>query len=184
VDTLNVVPSLISFLCRVDTERFDLSSLRTVLCGSSSLGKELSKAFLEKFPSVKNLIQGYGMTEVVVLSHLTPLGLPDDKHLGSCGKLLPGFQAKLKHEAGHVIDKPNIPGELYIKSPTVMLGYFNMSDEDENVVDEDEWLRTGDVLYYDEDGFYYVVGRVKDLIKVNGVQVSPSQLVSHFFLEP
>ncbi|KIH44909.1 hypothetical protein ANCDUO_25058 [Ancylostoma duodenale] len=55
-----------------------------------------------------------------------------------------------------------------------MLGYFN-TDEASFV---DNWLRTGDVLYYDEDGFYYVVDRVKDLIKVNGVQVSPSQLVT------
>ncbi|KHJ96602.1 hypothetical protein OESDEN_03433 [Oesophagostomum dentatum] len=59
-----------------------------------------------------------------------------------------------------------------------MLGYFNMAEDDENLIDEHRWLRTGDLLYYDEDGFYYVVDRVKDLIKVNGVQVSPSELVS------
>ncbi|KIH43498.1 hypothetical protein ANCDUO_26495, partial [Ancylostoma duodenale] len=118
----------------------------------------------------------YGMTEVVVLSHITPLGLLDEKRLGSCGKLLPGFEAMLKDENGTIIDAPHRSGELYLKSPTVMLGYFN-TDENAFV---DDWLRTGDVLYYDEDGFYYVVDRVKDLIKVNGVQVSPSQLVMDF----
>ncbi|KAL6727636.1 hypothetical protein Aduo_009498 [Ancylostoma duodenale] len=180
VDTLNVVPSILSFLCRVDTERFNLSSLRTVLCGSSPLGKELSKTFLERFPSVKNLIQGYGMTEVVVLSHINPLGLLDEKRLGSCGKLLPGFEAMLKDENGSIIDAPHRSGELYLKSPTVMLGYFN-TDENAFV---DDWIRTGDVLYYDEDGFYYVVDRVKDLIKVNGVQVSPSQLEDVILTHP
>ncbi|RCN24334.1 hypothetical protein ANCCAN_29972, partial [Ancylostoma caninum] len=117
-------------------------------------------------------------TEVVVLSHITPLGLLDEKRLGSCGKLLPGFEAMLKDEDGSIINTPHRSGELYLKSPTVMLGYFN-TDEDYFV---DDWLRTGDVLYYDEDGFYYVVDRVKDLIKVNGVQVSPSQLVMDFMV--
>ncbi|VDN27123.1 unnamed protein product [Cylicostephanus goldi] len=120
------------------------------------------------------------MTEIVVLSHITPLGLLDDKHLGSCGKLLPGFEAK----EGNNINEPNKTGELYIKSPTVMLGYFNMSSEDENVIDEKGWLRTGDLMYYDDDRFYYVVGRVKDLIKVNGIQVSPSELEDVILTHP
>ncbi|KAK6049796.1 hypothetical protein COOONC_12699 [Cooperia oncophora] len=59
------------------------------------------------------------MTEIVVLSHITPLGLIDEKHLGSCGKLLPGFEAELRDENGGVVDGPYCPGELYLKSPTV-----------------------------------------------------------------
>ncbi|KAK5971848.1 AMP-binding enzyme, partial [Trichostrongylus colubriformis] len=174
VDTLNVVPSILSFLCRVSVDRYDLSSVRTVLCGSSPLGKELSSTFLRKFPSVEHLIQGYGMTEVVVLSHITPLGLIEEEHLGSCGKLLPGFEAELRDETGHVIDGPNVPGELYLRSPTVMRGYYRADEASDTFVDG--WLRTGDILYYDEDGFYFVVDRVKDLIKVHGTQVSPSEL--------
>nr|CDJ97887.1 AMP-dependent synthetase ligase domain containing protein [Haemonchus contortus] len=182
VDTLNVVPSILSFLCRMNTDCYDLSSVRTVLCGSSPLGKELCSCFLEKFPSVQNLIQGFGMTEVVVLSHITPLGLIDEKHLGSCGKLLPGFEAELRDENGDVINRPNCPGELFLKSPTVMSGYYE-SDEAAEAF-HDGWLRTGDVLYYDEDGYYYVVDRVKDLIKVNGMQVSPSELEDIILMDP
>ncbi|VDO30240.1 unnamed protein product [Haemonchus placei] len=165
VDTLNVVPSILSFLCRMKTDGYDLSSVRTVLCGSSPLGKELCSCFLEKFPSVQNLIQGYGMTEIVVLSHITPLGLIDEKHLGSCGKLLPGFEAEVS--------------ELFLKSPTVMSGYYM---DGSKLVSHLSTLR--DILYYDEDGYYYVVDRVKDLIKVNGMQVSPSELEDVILTDP
>lgn len=182
VDTLNVVPSIVSFLCRVDRNRFDLSSVKTVLCGSSPLGKELSNSFLEKFTSVQNLIQGYGMTEIVVLSHITPLGVVTGDHLGSCGRLLPGFEAQLRDENGEIISTPHQPGELYLKSPTVMLGYHDADDELNPFFDG--WLRTGDVLYRDEDDFYYVVDRVKDLIKVNGIQVSSSELEDVILMVP
>uniref|UniRef100_A0A0R3PG17 AMP-binding domain-containing protein n=1 Tax=Angiostrongylus costaricensis TaxID=334426 RepID=A0A0R3PG17_ANGCS len=175
IDTLNVVPSILSFLCRVDVDGFDVSSLSTVLCGSSPLGKELISSFLTKFPGVQYLIQGYGMTEVVVLSHITPLGIIGERRLGSCGKLLPGFEAILRDENGRLINDPNCSGELYIKSPTVMRGYLN-SENDQEPFDQDGWFRTGDILYYDDDGFFYVVDRVKDLIKVNGVQVAPSEI--------
>ncbi|VDM29340.1 unnamed protein product, partial [Toxocara canis] len=100
IDTLNVVPAIIGYLCESDEQlsRWNVSSVTTVLCGSAPLGKELSKRFLEKFPNVTNFVQGYGMTEVVVLSHITPLGTPvdEEKYLGSCGKLLPGFEAKVR----------------------------------------------------------------------------------------
>ncbi|KAE9416948.1 hypothetical protein Angca_008308, partial [Angiostrongylus cantonensis] len=142
IDTLNVVPSILSFLCRVDVDGFDVSSLSTVLCGSSPLGKELINSFLTKFPGVQNLIQGYGMTEVVLLSHITPLGIIDERRLGSCGKLLPGFEAILRDENGRLIHDPNCSGELYIKSPTVMRGYLN-SENDQEPFDQDGWFRTG-----------------------------------------
>ncbi|KAJ1363218.1 hypothetical protein KIN20_023037 [Parelaphostrongylus tenuis] len=175
IDTLNVVPSILSFLCRMDIYRFNVSSLSTVLCGSSPLGKELINLFLRKFPNVQNLVQGYGMTEVVVLSHITPLGIVDEKRFGTCGKLLPGFEAILRDDNGRLINEPYCAGELYIKSPTVMRGYLNL-ETDEEPFDQDGWFKTGDVLYYDDEGFFFVVDRVKDLIKVNGVQVAPSEI--------
>uniref|UniRef100_A0A915PGN0 Uncharacterized protein n=1 Tax=Setaria digitata TaxID=48799 RepID=A0A915PGN0_9BILA len=160
VDILNVVPAILELLCQdeIQTERWNLSSITTVLCGSAPLSRELSKRFLHKFPHVINLIQGYGMTEVVVLSHLTPFDTPvsDDHYLGSCGKLLPGFEALLLDEETNEVQKePLKPGELLLRSETIM---------------------KGDVMYFDSDGFYFIVGRKKDLIKVNGMQVSPTEL--------
>uniref|UniRef100_A0A914RV84 AMP-dependent synthetase/ligase domain-containing protein n=1 Tax=Parascaris equorum TaxID=6256 RepID=A0A914RV84_PAREQ len=151
-----VVPAIIGYLCQNDEQfsRWNISSVTTVLCGSAPLGKELSQRFLKKFAHITNLIQGYGMTEVVVLSHITPLGISTDdaKHLGSCGKLLPGFEAKVRHQKSFL---------CMIASKIV---FSNLA------VDNDGWLHTG---------FYYVVDRLKDLIKVNGLQVAPAELVSY-----
>ncbi|TKR83296.1 hypothetical protein L596_016916 [Steinernema carpocapsae] len=180
VDTLNLVPAIVGFLCKyVDkVSQWNVSTVRTVLCGSAPLGKELSEAFLQTFPHVTNLLQGYGMTEVVVLSHLTPLNLRDKKaeHLGSCGRLLPGFEAKIVAEAGEEKWAPYEKGELWIRSDAIMKGYLDDAEATRKSVDEDGWLHTGDVVYYDAEGFYYVVDRLKDLIKVNGMQVSPSEI--------
>ncbi|KAL3990131.1 AMP-binding enzyme family protein [Acanthocheilonema viteae] len=181
IDTLNVVPVILESLCQdeIHTNRWDLSSLTTVLCGSAPLGKELSKRFLHKFPHVINLIQGYGMTELVVLSHIMPLGTPinNDNYLGSCGKLLPGFEAVLLDEETGVVQKePWKPGELLLRSEAIMKGYLNDTEETKKVIDSSKWLHTGDVMYFDSNGFYFVIDRKKDLIKVNGMQVSPTEL--------
>ncbi|KAM3728050.1 Peroxisomal OPC-8:0-CoA ligase [Dirofilaria immitis] len=181
IDTLNVVPAILENLCQdeIVTKCWDLSSLTTVLCGSAPLGKELSKRFLKKFPHVINLIQGYGMTELVALSHITPLDTPidDDSYLGSCGKLLPGFEAMLlDEETGAIQNEPWKPGELLLRSETIMKGYLNDIEETRKVIDNNKWLHTGDMMYFDSKKFYFVVDRKKDLIKVNGMQVSPNEL--------
>ncbi|VDN59066.1 unnamed protein product [Dracunculus medinensis] len=181
VDTLNVVPSIISYLCKSieNRNKWNISSLTTVLCGSAPLGKQLSKLFLQLFPGVKNLIQGYGMTELVVLSHITPIDTPmrEEKYFGSCGKLMHGFQAKLIHsESRKEINVPNEIGELLLKSEAIMKGYLNNRAATDNAIDTEGWLHTGDVAYYNEEGYYFIVDRLKDLIKVNGLQVCPSEL--------
>ncbi|VDK69423.1 unnamed protein product [Litomosoides sigmodontis] len=175
IDTVNVVPVILESLCHneIQTKHWDLSSVTTVLCGSAPLSKELSKRFLHKFPHVINLIQGYGMTELVVLSHITPLGTPldNDSYLGSCGKLLPGFEAMLvDEETGAVLREPWKPGELLLRSEAIMKGYLNDVEETKKVIDSNKWLHTGDVMYFDSNNFYFVVDRKKDLIKVNGMQ--------------
>ncbi|KAK0404856.1 hypothetical protein QR680_017668 [Steinernema hermaphroditum] len=181
VDTLNLVPTIVGFLCKYAdrASQWDLSSVRTILCGSAPLGKELSETFLRTFPNVTNLLQGYGMTEVVVLSHMTPLNLQGKKaeHLGSCGRLLPGFEAKIVDaDSGEEKTAPNEKGELWLRSDAIMKGYLEDAEATEKTVDADGWLHTGDVVFYDDEGFYYVVDRLKDLIKVNGMQVSPSEI--------
>ncbi|VDN01690.1 unnamed protein product [Thelazia callipaeda] len=181
VDTLNLVPAIIESLCQddIDVKRWNLSSLKTVLCGSAPLGKELIKRFLRKFPHVQNLIQGYGMTETVVLSHVTPLdrSFNDEDHVGSCGKLLPNFEAKLLDEkTGAILSEAFQVGELLLRSNAIMKGYLNSEEETRKVFDSDNWLHTGDMMYFDSDGYYFIVDRKKDLIKMNGMQVSPSEL--------
>ncbi|KAF1746774.1 hypothetical protein GCK72_023231 [Caenorhabditis remanei] len=120
-------------------------------------------------PSIANifikmgLLQGYGMTELVVLSCVTPI---DDnfEHLGSCGHILPGFVAKLlRHSTGET--------ELLLKSDAIMKFYRNGTPN----LDEDGYLHTGDIAN-EKDGFFNIVDRMKDLIKLNGYQVSPTEI--------
>ncbi|VDD85977.1 unnamed protein product [Enterobius vermicularis] len=187
VDIINVVPAIVSYMCqnKEDFKKFDLSSVTTVLCGSAPLSRELSEHFLKLYPHVKNLLQGYGMTEIVILSHITPLGYSQNSEdAGSCGKLLPGFQAKammfqiLDLGSGEEIQKVGEAGELCLKSDSVMKGYYGNPEATSDVIDKDGWLHTGDIVYRNRNDLYFVVDRIKDLIKVNGLQVSPSELES------
>ncbi|CAI4233141.1 unnamed protein product [Auanema sp. JU1783] len=175
IEVINVVPSILRFLCQFAPSQLnlDVSCLTTILCGSSPLGPELSSNVLKNFPSVKHLVQGYGLSEIVVLSHITPLTSPKEK-LGSCGKLIPGFQAKIVAENGDIVKEPKKHGELFLKSECVMKGYKN--ELKLHPFEDGDWFRTGDVVYFDSDHYFYVVDRLKDLIKVNGLQVSPSEI--------
>uniref|UniRef100_A0AC35UEZ8 AMP-binding domain-containing protein n=1 Tax=Rhabditophanes sp. KR3021 TaxID=114890 RepID=A0AC35UEZ8_9BILA len=183
IDTINVIPSIINFLCknREMIQKYDVSSVKTALVGSAPLGKGMSEEFLKTFPKLENLLQGYGMTELCVLSHITPLGNVEgkcyEKKLGSVGKLLPGFEAKIVDADMAVeIFEPNMTGELWLKSDALMNGYLNDDEATGEALDYKGWLHTGDIVYVDKDGFYYVTGRIKDLIKVHGLQVTPDEI--------
>uniref|UniRef100_A0A0K0FIS6 Acyl-CoA synthetase family member 2, mitochondrial (inferred by orthology to a human protein) n=1 Tax=Strongyloides venezuelensis TaxID=75913 RepID=A0A0K0FIS6_STRVS len=183
IDVINVVPSIINFFCKNKemVKKYDVSSVKTALVGSAPLGRGMSEEFLKVFPSIENLLQGYGMTELCVLSHITPLGNVDgkcyDKKLGSVGKLLPGFEAKIvDSEMAVEIFEPDMTGELWLKSDAVMVGYLNDDESTEETIDFKGWLHTGDIVSFDKDGFYYVTGRIKELIKVHGLQVSPNEI--------
>ncbi|KAI1730859.1 AMP-binding enzyme domain-containing protein [Ditylenchus destructor] len=163
IDTLNVVPSIVTFL---------LKNYEHCSHGTESNKRIFGQIFT---------FSGYGMTEVVVLSHMTPIDLPlsNEKHLSSCGKLLPGFECKIINtETGEEITESGAQGELWLKSDCVMKGYLSDEKETRAALDSDGWLHTGDVVSRDADGFYYVVGRLRNMIKVNGVQVSPVELES------
>ncbi|CEF70281.1 Acyl-CoA synthetase family member 2, mitochondrial [Strongyloides ratti] len=183
IDVINIVPSIINFFCKNKdmVKKYDVSSVKTALVGSAPLGRGMSEEFLKVFPSIENLLQGYGMTELCVLSHITPLGNVDgkcyDKKLGSVGKLLPGFEAKIvDSEMAVEIFEPDMTGELWLKSDAIMVGYLNDEESTNEAIDFKGWLHTGDIVSFDKDGFYYVTGRIKELIKVHGLQVSPNEI--------
>ncbi|XP_067011345.1 uncharacterized protein [Anabrus simplex] len=93
------------------------------------------------------------------------------------GQLLPGTLAKVVDtETNYPVNGPYQLGELLLKGPQVMMGYLNNKEATRETVDEDGWLHTGDVVYYDEDEYFFIVDRTKELIKVKGNQVSPTEL--------
>jgi acyl-CoA synthetase (AMP-forming)/AMP-acid ligase II len=177
VPILFVVPPILVILAKDEiVNKYDLSSVYGCCVGAAPVGKELSLEVIEKHPYIRYLIQGYGMTEMSCASHIMPVTPVAQLKHGSCGMLLPNFECKVvdletKKELG-----PNQKGEICVKSVTCMLGYYNNPKATSETFDEEGWLHSGDIGYYDEDGHFFVIDRLKELIKVKGFQVPPAEL--------
>jgi acyl-CoA synthetase (AMP-forming)/AMP-acid ligase II len=146
----------------------DLSSLRMIMSGAAPLGDELAKAVAARVNTPT--IQGYGMTELSPVSHCSPV---DSQKGGSIGPALAGTECRIVDpESGEDADR----GELWVRGPQVMQGYLNNEDATRATIDDEGWLHTGDVAERDEDEHYYIVDRLKELIKYKGFQVPPAEL--------
>jgi acyl-CoA synthetase (AMP-forming)/AMP-acid ligase II len=125
--------------------------------------------------------QGYGMTEASPATHMSTDPPAPDKP-GSVGVCVANTECKIIDGEGNEL-RPNEPGEICIRGPQVMKGYFNRQEATHQVLDEKGWLRTGDIGYADSDSHFFIVDRVKELIKYKGFQVAPAELeavlVSH-----
>uniref|UniRef100_A0A7N0TPQ5 4-coumarate--CoA ligase n=1 Tax=Kalanchoe fedtschenkoi TaxID=63787 RepID=A0A7N0TPQ5_KALFE len=147
---------------------FDLTSLTTVLSGGAPLGKEVIEGFLKKFPNVK-ILQGYGLTESTALGASTDT-LEESLRYGTAGKLSPSTAARIVDpETGEYLGV-NKTGELWLRGPSIMKGYFGNVEATSLTLSSEGWLRTGDLCYIDEDGYLFVVDRLKELIKYKGYQ--------------
>lgn len=140
---------------------------------AAPLGKEVIETVHQRIPNIKQISQGYGMTELSFGNHLPVYGEADQS---ASGKLLANCQMKirdLKTNAWLGVDQP---GELYIKGPIRMIGYFNKPEATRETIDEDGFVKTGDVGRIDSSGQIFIVDRIKELIKVKGYQVAPAEL--------
>jgi OPC-8:0 CoA ligase-1 len=116
-------------------------------------------------------LQGYGLTESCGAATYFMSDEEAKARPGSSGMLVPSFCAKVvDSETGKALP-PYREGELWLKSPTIMKGYLGNVGATAATIDSDGWLRTGDLCYFDEDGFVFIVDRIKELIKHNGYQV-------------
>uniref|UniRef100_A0A5B6YHV7 Putative 4-coumarate CoA ligase n=1 Tax=Davidia involucrata TaxID=16924 RepID=A0A5B6YHV7_DAVIN len=155
-------------------EGYDLKSLEKVGCGGAPLGKDGIAAFTAKFPTVL-LWQGYGLTESTGAS-FRAMSREESLRWGSVGKLLGNCEAKIIEPDTGVALPPLKQGELWIKGPIIMKGYAGDSKATSATLASDGWLRTGDLCFLDEEGFLFVVDRLKELIKYKGYQVPPAEL--------
>jgi acyl-CoA synthetase (AMP-forming)/AMP-acid ligase II len=152
-------------------DQYDLSSLRLVLSGAAPLGAELEKACEERLGCP--VVQGYGMTETSPVSHTAPRG----KHKpGTIGPVLPNMECRIVDPETGQDAAEGERGELWMRGPNIMKGYLNNDEATRETIVEDGWLRTGDVAIVDEDGYFAIVDRVKELIKYKGFQVAPAEL--------
>uniref|UniRef100_A0A0K0G438 Acyl-CoA synthetase family member 2, mitochondrial (inferred by orthology to a human protein) n=1 Tax=Strongyloides venezuelensis TaxID=75913 RepID=A0A0K0G438_STRVS len=185
VTTLTIVPEVLKIMCESEKiKNYDISSVKYIYYGSSKCNPCLIGKFKEKHPHVELFIQLYGSTEGGSAIFMMPKISEAHEKVNSVGVLLPGMQCKLVSvDDNESKNEVNIRecGELYLKSEMLMNGYLN---SDESPIDENGWLRTGDIVSVDNEGFFYVEGRCKEIIKIRGWQVSPYELelaiVEHF----
>ncbi|TRY77011.1 hypothetical protein TCAL_06363 [Tigriopus californicus] len=171
---LHLVPPLVSFLSTNPAVKAQhLASLEAVIGGAAPFGPALIEKLMEKCkPNVVNFREGFGMTESSPVSHVQP---EENAVLGGCGHPIPNTLAKIVDLETGVALGPNEDGELLVAGPQVMKGYFkNKKATNKTIVDG--WLRTGDIAKFDETGQFMIVDRLKELIKVKGLQVAPSEL--------
>ncbi|KAH0736402.1 hypothetical protein KY285_012109 [Solanum tuberosum] len=179
-----VPPILVALVNNADLikEKYDLSSLASVLSGGAPLSKEVIEGFVEKYPSVR-ILQGYGLTESTGIGASTD-SLEESRRYGTAGMLSPSMEGKIVDpESGKALPVNNT-GELWLRGPTIMKGYFSNEEATASTLDSDGWLRTGDLCYIDEDGFIFVVDRLKELIKYKGYQVPPAELEALLLTHP
>ena len=182
ITTLPMVPPMVLGLAKSPlVDQYDLSSLRTLFCGAAPLGAELS---IEAGNRVGcPVVQGYGMTEASPVTHLSPKNAKNAKP-GSIGKVIPMTEVRIVDVDTGADQGPNAEGELWIRGPQIMRGYLNQAKATADSIDEAGWYRTGDIGYADEEGFFYIVDRVKELIKYKGLQVSPAELEALLLTHP
>lgn len=174
------VPPLIVWLIKTPlTDKYDISSLKEVSCGAAPLSSEMEEA-LKKKTFVRVINQGYGMTET---TGGVVYALGEYRKPGSIGKIAPATYGKvIDLETGKALG-PNQQGELCFKGDCVMKGYIG----DKKATDEtikDGWIHTGDVGYFDEDLDFYIVDRLKELIKYKAFQVPPFEIESILLKHP
>lgn len=156
----------------VQARKYNLSSIKACMSGSAALMRETKEKF-EELTGGK-LVEGFGVSEAPTASHCNP---PFGKNPpGSMGLPLPDVECRIISLDDEVtVLPPGEIGELVIKSPNVMRGYHNMPTETENTL-RDGWLYSGDIARMDEEGFFYIVDRKKELIKPGGYQVWPREV--------
>ncbi|PGH26434.1 hypothetical protein AJ80_01932 [Polytolypa hystricis UAMH7299] len=172
ITNLQIAPPILIMLSkRSETSKYDLSSLTHILCGAAPLSKELQNEVANRFKVQIN--QGWGMTETVAGAHHVPGGIRDSS--GSVGQLFPNCECKLVDDDGKEV-APGEPGEMYIRGPQVCIGYWRNKAATEEAISPDGWLKTGDVAIVSKEGWFWIVDRKKELIKVNALQVAPAEL--------
>ena len=176
VTAMYAVPSICSLIARLGKKE-DLETMRLVVSGGTTMPVQIAKDFMDKFGL--SISEGYGLSETSPVVTMNP---PNKTKIGSIGPLIEGVEARIVDEEGNDV-KPGEPGELLVKGDNVMLGYWNLPEATAKAL-QDGWLHTGDVAKVDEDGYYYIVDRIKDLIISMGENIYPREIEELLYAYP
>ncbi|KAI8146500.1 hypothetical protein BJV82DRAFT_598767 [Fennellomyces sp. T-0311] len=167
-----VVPPILLLLAKQPiVDKYDLTSVQALMSGAAPLDAALTKEVEDKFPGIV-VKQGYGLTET---SPALCIQAGRDVAPGSSGVLVPNSLAKVIDENGKEVGLEE-RGELWVKGPNIMKGYLNLPEETARCIDEEGYFHTGDVVVVNAQGHFFIVDRIKELIKYKGFQVAPAEL--------
>lgn len=181
ITEIPMVPTMmVSILTSPLTRKDALESLRFILVGGSPLRYSTQADFQTLLSPEAKITQAWGMTET---GWTTALFWPHSDDTGSVGRTLPSMSMKLVAEDGSLIDDDGVEGEIYVRGPCMMLGYLDNPEATAATIDSDGWLKSGDVAYR-RQGLWYIIDRKKDILKVRGWQVAPSELEAILLTHP
>lgn len=183
-DLTLVPPVVVAMAKHPATKQFDLSSVEGVGSGAAPLGKEATSEFESLWPNGQiNIKQGWGMTEVTCAATTFHPAIHSDSF--SVGEVLANMEAKIVLDDAGTIEAPQGErGEIWVRGPNVMKGYWNKPAATAETITAGGWLKTGDVAYVDEHNHVFIVDRKKELIKVKGLQVAPAELEAMLLEHP
>lgn len=179
---LFLVPPIVLLLAKNPlVERYDLSSVEGAMSGAAPLDAETAKLCQDRIAT--RVSQGYGLTETSPVTHGVPYTRAE-YDFASVGPLVPNTEAKVVDTATGAELGAGEDGEIWIRGPQVMRGYLNNAQATAESIDADGYFHTGDVGHVDGEGNWYIVDRVKELIKYKGYQVAPAELEAHLVSNP
>jgi acyl-CoA synthetase (AMP-forming)/AMP-acid ligase II len=175
-----VPPILLTLAKHPAVDEHDLSSLRQIISGAAPLGEDLVKEVGARLGC--RVRQGYGLTETspVISASAEDGSTPH----GSIGLLVGGTECQIVDPESGAVLGPGQAGELWVRGPQVMQGYLNRPEATAQVLDPEGWFHTGDIAYVDAEGHAFIVDRLKELIKVKGMQVAPAELEGLLLAHP
>jgi long-chain acyl-CoA synthetase len=179
VTVIGGVPTMLHALAREDITGRDLSALRVAVSGGASLPEDVMRTFEDKYGI--EVLEGYGMTETAASCSFNRQG---EKKVLSIGKPMWGVRMRICDPSGQTLPagREHV-GEIHIKGHNVMKGYLGRPEATAETL-IDGWLHTGDLGYMDEDGFYFIVDRAKDLVIRGGYNVYPREIEEVLYAHP
>lgn len=182
-----VPPVVLALTNHPMVDEYDLSALARVMSAAAPLSAEQQNDLRDRLGT--EVVQGYGMTELSPVSHVVPgagvralAGIRSTP--GSVGVLVPNTEAMVVDPITGEAVGHGVHGELWVRGPQVMAGYLNNPSATAATIDADGWLHTGDLVWVDDDGQFYIADRIKELIKYKGFQVPPAELEGLLLAHP
>ena len=168
----------VSLLQHPEFDSIDFSNVKAIIAGGAALVEEIASEWFER--SGVHIYEGYGLSET---SAVLTCNSPDERQLGTVGRPMVSTEVKIADAQGQAVAVGE-EGELLVRGPQVMHGYWRRPEATAEALDDEGWFRTGDIAKFQEDGFIKICDRLKDMILVSGFNVYPNEIEGVAFMHP